>query len=503
MYKYFFLCILCFLTFLGLSGRNYFVSPGGDDKAGDGSNKRPWKSISYACIKIGPGKNNRLLLAAGSYEEERTIILPAGLSIIGDGKETTFITGGSRLYGQGNPFDLVDKNLFFINGSNNKLSGFTIDGQNKQLGGGIYCEKAYKIEIYDLSIRSVHANGIWIQESQDIYTHDVQLYDCSWSSSSWAGGAVHFGKSKDLVFERIQVKEIEQRNGSWGGGLGFKALGGGVLMNVRFSDCEVEVNEYGTWENGKAKNISLEMESVEVDGCIIEHCSFNAAVSLVGNNEQELRGKYDFSVKVAHNKFLNSSGSNALELSLGNALIECNYFDVAKGGYGIKNWENTTQHNWTIRNNIFWMHSAGWPTCVVGSRAGVKQLYFQNNTIHLSGPPTAIIALYGSNSSEGIWVEQNIFLRTNSTPARKEPQKDILVFIRQNEGRHQLDRLTVRKNVFNGFPERIEGPCRQQYISENFYDQPGLKLKGYKPFPYYSNLPGSLAERLEIGANIQ
>ena len=49
-----------------VSGREYFVSPQGDDAA-DGSRMAPWRHVQFAIDRLQPG--DHLLVQAGIYEE--------------------------------------------------------------------------------------------------------------------------------------------------------------------------------------------------------------------------------------------------------------------------------------------------------------------------------------------------------------------------------------------------------------------------------------------------
>lgn len=486
-----------------LQGRDYHVNPNGND-GNDGSSQRPWKTLRHACSQVPASQGHTIILSAGTFVESGQCYVPAGVTLKGAGIDKTILTGTGSLLGRGNPFELTDQHILRISGNNISVSNFSIDGRDKSVGGGIYCRNASSIEISNIKVSKVHAGAVWVLESQDVYVHDIEAQDCSWSSSGWASGAIHYGKCEDVTFERVNVQEVQQRNGSEGGGNAFKALGGGVLTRVKFIECSAEVYWYGTWQDGKAKNISLEFESVYAYGCEVLNCYFNASVSLVGDGKspQPDAGGEPYSVRFAGNTIINTAGSNTLELALPESLIENNYFDNKAGGYGIKNWNaNTPGKSWIVRNNVFWMQSSGWPTCVVGSRGGVQDLTFTNNTVHLTGPHIAVIAVYGPRNSGSIRISKNIIFRTREASSSTEPGEDLMLYVKPSEGYHPISNMEVQQNIFYNFPEKVDGDVSNLRVLLNENRNPQLKMAGKKPFPFYDPKPLSPASLGEVGAS--
>ena len=493
--------MLCWCLLNFSFARDYYVSPKGNDDH-DGTANKPWKTLAHALSVVPEDQNHTIHLSSGTFTESRQCRIKSGINVIGAGINKTTIQGRGELYGAGNPFEVVNQNLIRIDGNNIKVGKFTIEGESKKLGGGVFCRYSENVEIYEINIRQAHANAVWVRDSRNVYVHDIEAYDCSWSSSGWASGAIHYGGSENVVFERVKVEEIEQRSGSVGGGNAFKALGEGPLVRVKFIECEAKVNWYGTWQNGKAKNISLEIESSPAFECEVINSSFNASVSLVGDNTQS-SGDYDYTIRFAGNVINNEAGSNTLELGFGDAIVEENYFNCKNGGYGIKNWgeASVTMRNWEIRNNIFWLRSSGWPTTIVGSRGGIQGMNFTNNTIHLTGPPTAIITVYGNpNNSGDINISNNIFFRNDRSNVETDPEEDWLIFARQNEGYHSVSDARIKDNIFFNFPETSTPETNVVENVGNEFKDPGLRLSGSKPFPYYEPRNISLANVKKAGA---
>lgn len=81
------------LAFVGVSlgASTYYVSPTGDDSAGNGSTTKPWRTVNYAGSRVMPG--DTVIVNPGTYEE--TVSLPVSgtaanrIRFVGGGKAKT------------------------------------------------------------------------------------------------------------------------------------------------------------------------------------------------------------------------------------------------------------------------------------------------------------------------------------------------------------------------------------------------------------------------------
>ena len=500
------LATLVVASFSSLRATDYYVSINGNDQAGNGTAVAPWRTLRHAVSRIPANQGHRIILSAGTFVESGRIDVPEGVSILGAGIGNTIVTASSGFYRS--YYSGFDHNLFLlkVTGGNQILKGFTLDGQNKNIYGGISVTYASDVEILHVKVQGFYFCGLWLWDVRNSSFHDSETYDNSWSSTGWGGGGIHIYKLYNVAMYNLKLTEIEQREGSKGGGVAIKALGSGndnYCEKVVIRDCDVNVHPYGPWNNGQAPNISIEFWNVDTKDCEISNSIIRQHISLVSINDQQNaplpESRYRF--RIVDNQLI-SVGSYPIEISMNNIEVGNNYIDAAWTGYGIANWERrgTRYENWYIHNNVFARIASGWPSSVIQTRGGLKNLRFINNTIHLEGPPVGIYAPYGPNTSEDIAIENNIFLRTNSHAPYTEPSEDFLIYPRTNEGVHWLNRVTIKNNIFHGFPMKLSSYITGLSQSGNQFVDPRLKLSGNKAFPFYEPQDGSIANTMRAGA---
>jgi len=481
------LLILFLLTANLLIARDFYVSPQGDD-ANPGTEASPWKTLLHATQRVPGGQDHRIILSPGTYQEAGQCVLREKVSLMGAGPGKTILSSNAALWVSQMDGYMIEKFLIKAEGGGQRISGFTIDGSNKKLHGGLAVLNARQVQIDSLEIRKVFFNGVWLLNVSDAHFHDSEIYDCSWGSSSWAGGAIHLGNLTDVELCNLNIREIEQRQGNRGGGLGIKSLAmtDNRLERVSIKNCTVEVNAYGLWQNNKAPNISIEFHNTEVVDCEISTCTLNNTLSLVASSQ----GEKPSNMRVLHNNLLASEKSYPLELSMDRVEVAYNYMEGGSGGYAIANWEQKGKRyeTWNIHDNVINNITHGWPSSVIQSRGGIKDLTFSHNTVHLYGPPVAILSVYGPNQSENVRISHNLIVRTDKKDVKTEPKSDMLVYARQTEGSHRITQVILEQNKLYNFPAENSGEVFEVTSIQNqeFKGIPPLKLTGAKPFPFYS-----------------
>lgn len=87
-----YICIIfLFLTSLIVNAEIYYISPTGNDVSGNGSNRKPWKTLSYACSQVTyPG--DVIKLKTGKFIENNICALSKGVSIDGVPRGSTIIS---------------------------------------------------------------------------------------------------------------------------------------------------------------------------------------------------------------------------------------------------------------------------------------------------------------------------------------------------------------------------------------------------------------------------
>lgn len=109
---------------LASPGVYYVDAVNGNDTTGDGSQARPWRTITYALSRVSSGDTIRVL--TGTYNvtlgEAFPLNLPPGVSLIGSGRDATIISGQSTsavLYIRGDTTHIL---------SNTVVSHLTLEG---------------------------------------------------------------------------------------------------------------------------------------------------------------------------------------------------------------------------------------------------------------------------------------------------------------------------------------------------------------------------------------
>lgn len=73
------------------SGQTFCVSPDGDDSLViDGSELRPWKSLSYATRRV-KNAGSTIVIHAGDYVDNSQCVLAPGIKVKGDGRKKVTI----------------------------------------------------------------------------------------------------------------------------------------------------------------------------------------------------------------------------------------------------------------------------------------------------------------------------------------------------------------------------------------------------------------------------
>ena len=452
--KYLFTLLLCSYACIAIS-KDYFVSPSGND-TNPGTESQPWKSLLHACSQVAPNQNHRIILSEGVFVETGQCVLPEGVSLMGQGRDKTSLKGGSALWTYEFSGYQFEKYLILAKGGKQRLHKFAIDGDNKKLHGGILIQDAANVELDELYFSAIFYNSVWIWNSSHVNFHDSKIYDCSWGSSDWAGGAVHVGAASDVELCKLQIEEIEQRKGSRGGGLGIKVLGpeGHKVTRLNIRNCDVQVADFGLWQDNKAPNISIEFHNALVENCEVRNCTLNNTLSLVADAASSEPGN----MRVINNRIVCSGpASYPIELSMNHVEVSENYIVPGNGGYIVVNWENkgVRYTDWNIHHNDIASVASGWPSSVVCSRGGLEKLDFHHNRIVLSGPPVAIVAVYGPNGSENLQIWENEILREGKTKVETEPDEDWMVYARQTEGVHRVKGVKVEHNKLENFSAEL------------------------------------------------
>jgi hypothetical protein len=453
---------------------NYYVTMSGDN-SNDGSIGRPWRSLKYAAANSPAGST--INLAAGNYVEEGQVQVPAGVNIFGAGIGQTVIRiAGPYYYHPDVPEYAADKYLInltsdALSAGNQTIGGFTIDGDAKQLHGGIFVRNRTNVTLTGVRVQDTNFNGIWLWNIQDSKLLDTQLANCSWGSNEYSVGALNIGDLTRVEIANVNIDESR--------GYGIKAMGpegNNNIINTKIHDCHISVEPAGHWNNGIAPNFAMEAWAVNLVGSELYNNYFDNTLSIV--NEHNVASTGAQTVRVHHNTFdlgARAKGAGfAVELTYNDVEFDHNYF--FKGTQGIVNWATTAQQNWSIHHNTFFQLEGKDPGEVLrAEKSGLHNVVFYNNTIEFASDKTMnVIGIYGG-TSDNVDVKNNLIIN-NSWNLNHYPNEFIHV-----ENSAQINGLYVRNNLLW---KMAMGNVAGTY-SDNKTQDPNIQGSGNRPGNYY------------------
>ncbi len=557
--KYTVVSLMFFMAFfqINLYARTYYVNPTGTNSVGSGTQENPWRTIRYAADQVDgslndPQNRDTLFLSEGVFLEDGQISLKPGVSLIGAGIDKTIITATSSFYHTEpfyendpypfyedlqNPYPLA-KMLISASSRSGRVEGnqticdFTIDGQNKQIYGGLLTYRRKNIHVFNIKVKETYFVGIWLFWTDDIVMHDINIRDCSWGNSGFSSGGINLGGVKRADLYNIDLKEREQREGDKGGGYGVVAIGPWFendLIDVKLHDSKIIVHHEGLWENGLAPNFCIEYHNVSSYNCEIYRNEVNNVMSLVDPTHADPKlgfdGKYqrDYTLRVYENYF-NISNENGYPMEITNNRIEV--FNNVVNGNGtsslfIANWETQEKpvYDWYIHHNFIYDLASGYPKTILMLRQGMEDLHFEHNTIEVSDESMSLLWFQGGNSKE-IFVQNNLVYRKNEEKSWGQPIADCLAELNIDYGwETEVSDLFIENNIFHNFDgekflkggfTRFDGGPNgyQEYPPNNVTTENNLSVDpqvfrtGEKPEPYFwlkSNSPAIDAGKILEG----
>ncbi|MBC7887287.1 MAG: hypothetical protein H7Z13_05315 [Ferruginibacter sp.] len=351
----------------------YYVSPKGEDKKGNGSYRKPFKTLAYAASKVPSNEGATIELSAGTFIETKPTLLPLGVSIMGAGQEKTILSSTGVSYPDG-----VAENKLWYDGSlvqlvsphysiakdtgsmviapaegNQEISGFTIDGNNKKLKAGVWVENRNNVTMHHVSFKNLDQRGAVFSPGEKrfysypkYYMRNIRVFDCSFINCG-----------KDLPDETLGNLCIAQLDGAAlynitikdNEGYGIKFIHDGYFINTSIHDCKIELNETDSkW----GEDIAIELWNNGPGNKIYNiHC--NTWLSIVNHEGMFAGPKETENMKVHDIRMIDQDGvsnKEAVEIGAPGVEVYSSYFE--NKGIGIAIWD-MGRENIIIRNNIF------------------------------------------------------------------------------------------------------------------------------------------------------
>ncbi|MDJ1467598.1 hypothetical protein [Xanthocytophaga flava] len=381
---------------------------------------------------------DRLLLQAGTYEDQDYITLKAGISVKGAGKDRTLVKVKQWAWYTGF-FNLRD-----TPGSNGniEISDMTLDGQNVSWSA-VRNEELGAIKIHDIIIRNFYRSAIELVgykstlPLQNIEIYNFLIENSSNENNSSANGniqaygflnniMIHHGTIIHNNGDELDDPLIPQEARGFGksgyaikfqetydADNGYQAVTG-KITNSRFYALKMVAKATSKFNGGYTPTINFEFFNIETENIEISDCDFNSALSL----EKENSRKPALSAYVRNNRFKVIQGvSSVLEIALSNVVVEDNEFNWLEnkvtnvwGAAGQYNGKTTLLTGQRIRRNKFLFYNQN--PILFRYDSAIGDWIFEYNTI-IGGSPT-VLGFQGSTSagSQTVTIQGNTFQYT-------------------------------------------------------------------------------------------
>ena len=478
---------------------NYYVSTNGND-GNPGTEASPWRTLRHAVSKVPASQGHVINIAAGTYVESGSCVVPLGVSIIGAGIDKTILkaapsfhfpeySGGDFHYGRA----LI--NMYSLGGlnGNQQIKGFTIDGDGRKMWAGVMLRGRKNVEISYIKVVETSFFGIWLLEAENVSMHDVVMRDNAWAEGWSTGG---------LNMAHVTNADIYNMDMYQGRGYAIKTLGGhpSVLNNVRFHHSKVSVYPFNPWNGGQSAALAIEYWQAKLINCQIYECDIDNIISLVDYSPYD--GK--FAIRVHHNRLIpNPLKGYLIEVNTSDVEIDHNYF--GRTPYGIAQWSAHLRRNWNVHHNIFdgfWRGTNNHPSRLFISVNRLENVNFYNNTVYINNeaPIDVFYLKPNAGASKNISFKNNLFIRKTKVNSN---WPDNMLHIERGVS---LSNVTITNNIFDGFPiaNRNGGsnftPGGTYNASNNLFTDANLTYSGDRKGKFFEPKAGSPA--VDAGADV-
>ncbi|MGB3547250.1 MAG: PA14 domain-containing protein [Saprospiraceae bacterium] len=372
-------------------GNYYYVDPSGVDAPGRGSSASPYKTLAYAAGQVPALANNTIYLNPGTYVETQAVKVPRGVNIEGAGESLVTVTANGPIapppgidqtsgdwklwyYGsliqlysagyQGGPEIIYGSPTQMVASSDGDqtLSGFTVDGNNKQVKAGIWVQNRNNVTMHHVTVQNCQQRGAvftrsdmwWYEPMPDgMWMYNTTIHDCTFYDNGAQLGSETLGNLCLAGLDGANIYNIFIDDPV---GYGIKFIMVGHYRNVKIHDCNITVNENDAqW----GEKISIELWNLD-QGNEVYNIVCNTWHSYVNHNqlvEYEPSGTQANNLKVYNVRMIDADGSSskeAIEAALSGVQIYDCY--IQDKGFGIAIWNGqggALKKNYIIRNNIF------------------------------------------------------------------------------------------------------------------------------------------------------
>lgn len=433
----------------------YHVSLDGiDSDTRDGrSATNAWRTLAYACERTSSARDT-VRVGAGSFVETRPSVLHDSMTVLGLDTARTRVSGAGS-WTIGADARLVDNNRSSYIISAHSRSGVTVSGisfssadTTRRLHGALWFFACTGVTIRDCAFTEFYWNGTCLLQSGGIDLHHCRYHNAAQQKDQWTGGQILVRWIRDSdIHDNVITRDK-------GEGYGYKAQDAGH-RNVQIRNNSI-MGHYFAIESAHDQEYELDIHHNEFDGCV--------SVPKWEGGPQTLPAGTRFAVRIHHNLMHDSYG---IEGPRNHLVIDSNYVFITKTGGRFYTQHLTSvclgpvsiHHNVIVNidRGFVWAHNAG----------KAHGFIIEHNTVYCADAGSRTESVLAIPDTASNWIlRNNIIVAHDAQPRALYNSAAKGAAVVRAEG-------NVLINV-SGAP------------SGNWSQDPGLRLSGDIPHPYYA-----------------
>jgi hypothetical protein len=301
----------------------YYISLSGNDATGNGTAANPWRTLAKATSTV-TAAGNIIHVTAGTYTETVTCYLSPGVSIEGEGVNTTIIK--SSVSGQWSAFLMLESQTNGTNG-NQSISYITFDGQyvseaNHKTWMGVWIVARNNVELHDMKIINFYDRGVIFDGntvtdpiSAPYYATGNKFYNNTILNSAQNNGIYGTGLLNMGGQDGMQVYNntlIQDQRPNFKNGWPIKLWDNGWLKGCRINNNILVKAPYQGTYPGENGDWDFAIEFFNIQGLEIDHNEIQGSVDLNYN----YKGSYAYSAWIHHNNINHAVQNNKVEAGI-------------------------------------------------------------------------------------------------------------------------------------------------------------------------------------------
>ncbi len=290
---------------------NFYISPNGNDKTGNGSINNPWQSLFQASI-IAQKPGDIIHVLPGTYVETLRSQLALGVSIEGENANKCIIQ--STLTEQFKALIVATSPEGTL--GNQHISNITLDGSNRKTSWAIEIRGRSNFIINNCIIKDFEESGIiWTGRTDNIdaapekYATGNKCYNNTIKNSAkydgFGRGCLTIGAQQGMLIYNNTISQVGREKGT--NGWPIKYANDGFLKGLKIYNNKIYKEPY----EGTSWDFALEL--FNVSGLEIYNNTIVGAIDL----NHQFKGEYKFSIFI-HNNIL---GQEKMNSNLENGII--------------------------------------------------------------------------------------------------------------------------------------------------------------------------------------